>query len=73
MQVEIIRLAGRSPLLFVDIPGQSDDLVRLYGHFDKQADLTGWGDDIDPWTPVVKAGKRLTACVAQVLEDHFKR
>ena len=32
----------------------------------------GWGEDMDPWTPVDKAGKRPTACVAQVLEDHFK-
>ena len=57
MQVEIIRIEGRTPLLFIDIPGESDDVVLLYGHYDKQPEFSGWDDDLDPWTPVIKAGK----------------
>ena len=57
MQVEIIRLEGRTPILFIDIPGKSDDVVLLYGHYDKQPEFTGWDDDLDPWTPVIKDGK----------------
>jgi len=57
MQVEIVRIEGRTPLLFIDIPGESDDVVLLYGHYDKQPEFSGWDDDLDPWTPVIKDGK----------------
>ncbi|HQY49149.1 MAG TPA: peptidase M20, partial [Thermomonas sp.] len=40
MQVEAVRLEGRTPLIFIDIPaangGRNDDCVLLYGHLDKQ-------------------------------------
>jgi hypothetical protein len=29
--LEVIRLPGRTPLLFMDVPGDSDDTVLLYG------------------------------------------
>lgn len=57
MQVDIVRIAGRTPLLFIDIPGTSDDVVLLYGHYDKQPEFTGWADDLSPWEPVIKSGK----------------
>jgi acetylornithine deacetylase/succinyl-diaminopimelate desuccinylase-like protein len=57
MTMEIVRIEGRTPLLFIDIPGQSDDVVLLYGHYDKQPEFSGWDDDLDPWTPVIKDGK----------------
>jgi len=57
MQIEIVRIEGRTPLLFIDIPGASDDVVLLYGHYDKQPEFSGWDDDLDPWTPVIKDGK----------------
>ena len=57
MTVEIVRIEGRTPLLFIDIPGDSDDVVVLYGHYDKQPEFSGWDDDLDPWTPVIKDGK----------------
>ena len=57
MSVEIVRIEGRTPLLFIDIPGDSDDVVVLYGHYDKQPEFSGWDDDLDPWTPVIKDGK----------------
>jgi acetylornithine deacetylase/succinyl-diaminopimelate desuccinylase-like protein len=57
MQVEIVRIEGRTPLLFIDIPGASDDIVLLYGHYDKQPEFSGWDEDLDPWKPVIKDGK----------------
>ena len=53
----IVRIEGRTPVLFMDIPGDSDDVVLLYGHYDKQPEFSGWNDDLDPWKPVIKDGK----------------
>lgn len=57
MHHEVLRLPGRTPLLFVDIPGDSDDCVLLYGHLDKQPEFTGWDDGLEPWKPVLRDGK----------------
>ncbi|MCM2335541.1 MAG: M20 family metallopeptidase [Pseudomonas sp.] len=62
MQLEVVRLEGRTPLIFIDIPatngGRDDDCVLLYGHLDKQPEMTGWDADLGPWKPVIK-GDRL--------------
>ncbi|MDY0022228.1 M20 family metallopeptidase [Arenimonas caeni] len=57
MSVEVIELEGRTPLIFIEIPGQGDDCVLLYGHLDKQPEMTGWADDLGPWKPVIKGDK----------------
>jgi acetylornithine deacetylase/succinyl-diaminopimelate desuccinylase-like protein len=57
MTVEIVRIEGRTPILFCDIPGDSDDIVLLYGHYDKQPEFSGWAEDLDPWVPTIKDGK----------------
>ena len=57
MTVEVVRIEGRTPVLFIDIPGDSEEVVLLYGHYDKQPEFSGWDDDLDPWTPVIKDGK----------------
>ena len=57
MQTEVVRLEGRTPILFMEIPGDSEDVVLLYGHYDKQPEFSGWDDDLDPWKPVIKDGK----------------
>lgn len=61
MQLEVVRLEGRTPLIFIDIPaangGNGDDCVLLYGHLDKQPEMTGWDDDLGPWKPVLRDGK----------------
>jgi acetylornithine deacetylase/succinyl-diaminopimelate desuccinylase-like protein len=54
MAVEVVRLPGRTPLLLLDIPGTGDDVVLLYGHLDKQPEMTGWSSGLGPWTPVLK-------------------
>ncbi len=53
MQLEIVRLPKRTPLLYIEIPGQIDETVLLYGHLDKQPEMTGWDDDKGPWQPVL--------------------
>jgi acetylornithine deacetylase/succinyl-diaminopimelate desuccinylase-like protein len=62
MQVEVVRLEGRTPLIFIDIPaangGRDDDCVLLYGHLDKQPEMTGWDAGKGPWEPVLE-GDRL--------------
>jgi acetylornithine deacetylase/succinyl-diaminopimelate desuccinylase-like protein len=57
MQVEVVRLEGRTPILFIDIPGDSEDVILLYGHYDKQPEFSGWAEDLKPWEPVIKDGK----------------
>ena len=57
MTVEIVRLPGRTPVLFCDIPGDIDDIVLLYGHYDKQPEFSGWEDGLQPWMPVIRDGK----------------
>jgi acetylornithine deacetylase/succinyl-diaminopimelate desuccinylase-like protein len=58
LQVEIVRLPGRTPVVLMEIPGDADDTVLLYGHLDKQPEMTGWGEGLGPWTPV-RRGDRL--------------
>jgi acetylornithine deacetylase/succinyl-diaminopimelate desuccinylase-like protein len=55
--LEVVELEGRTPVIFIDIPGSGDDTVLLYGHLDKQPEMTGWADDLGPWTPVIKGDK----------------
>ncbi|HEX7340661.1 MAG TPA: M20 family metallopeptidase [Rhodanobacteraceae bacterium] len=56
--LEVVRLEGRTPLIFIEVPGQVDDTVVLYGHLDKQPEMTGWREDLGPWKPVIE-GDRL--------------
>ena len=57
MSVEVVELEGRTPLIYIEVPGQGDDCVLLYGHLDKQPEMTGWADDLGPWKPVIKGDK----------------
>ncbi|MDD2925499.1 M20 family metallopeptidase [Rhodoferax sp.] len=65
LRLEIIRLPGRTPVLFFDVPacsgsrGQtvSAQTVLMYGHLDKQPEFTGWRSDLGPWTPKYQDGK----------------
>ncbi|OHX22793.1 peptidase M20 [Xanthomonas alfalfae] len=61
MQVEVVRLEGRTPLIFIEIPAtgpeSGEDTVLLYGHLDKQPEMTGWDPDLGPWEPVLRDDK----------------
>ncbi len=49
--LEVVRLPGRTPVVLIDIPGRGGDTVLLYGHLDKQPEMTGWAEGYGPWTP----------------------
>ena len=57
LQLELVRLENRTPLIFVDIPGSSQNTILLYGHLDKQPEMSGWREGLDPWTPVLDGEK----------------
>ncbi len=56
LTLEIIRLPGRTPVLFFEVAGTRSGAanaptVLMYGHLDKQPEFTGWRSDLGPWTP----------------------
>ena len=60
LTLEVIRLDGRTPVLFFEIPAtraDSTQTVLMYGHLDKQPEFTGWRSDLGPWTPKYQDGK----------------
>ncbi len=57
MQLEVMRLPGRTPLIYMDIPGTIDNTILLYGHLDKQPEMNGWRDGLGPWQPVLDGDK----------------
>lgn len=54
---EMIQLEGRSPVLFIDIPGDFEKTVLFYGHMDKMPPSEGWEDGLGAWDPVVRGDK----------------
>ena len=55
-ELEVVRLEGRTPVIFVTIPGDGPTTL-LYGHLDKQPEMAGWAEGLGPWVPVLKDGK----------------
>ena len=58
--LEVVRLPGRTPLIYIEVPATlagCDETVVLYGHLDKQPEMTGWAEGLGPWTPVLKGDK----------------
>ncbi|HXV06900.1 MAG TPA: M20 family metallopeptidase [Burkholderiales bacterium] len=57
MQLEILRLPGRTPVLYLDVPASgagAQGTVLIYGHLDKQPEMVGWRAGLGPWSPVVE-------------------
>ncbi|MDC0714569.1 M20 family metallopeptidase [Stigmatella sp. ncwal1] len=62
LKVEVVRLKNekgepRTPVIFMEIPGDGKDTVLLYGHLDKQPEMTGWREGLEPWKPVREGDK----------------
>jgi acetylornithine deacetylase/succinyl-diaminopimelate desuccinylase-like protein len=55
--IEVQEIEGRTPLLFIEVPGSGPSNVLMYGHLDKQPPMTGWEKGLDPWTPILRDGK----------------
>jgi len=58
LTVEVVRIKGRTPVIYMEIPGDARETVLLYGHLDKQPEMTGWRAGLGPWIPV-REGDRL--------------
>lgn len=63
LTIEVLELPGRSPLIVAEIPAfgggeASKPGVLLYGHLDKQPEMSGWREGLGPWTAVLE-GDRL--------------
>lgn len=58
LEINVHRLPGKTPLLMLEIPGETKETILLYGHLDKQPEMTGWSEGLGPWQPVLK-GDRL--------------
>ena len=58
LQIEVIRLEGRTPVILMETPGAGGETVLLYGHCDKQPEMVGWAEGAGPWIPV-RRGDRL--------------
>lgn len=61
LSVEIVRVDGKTPCIFFDVPAtqghSGTQTVLFYGHLDKQPEMAGWREDLGPWKPVVEDGK----------------
>lgn len=60
LSLEVVRIAGRTPVLFFDLPATkpgSTQTVLMYGHLDKQPEFSGWRSDLGPWTPKLVGDK----------------
>src|SRR6478609_4626239 len=58
--LEVVQLGERTPVIFIDVPGTAGaagDTVMLYGHLDKQPEMTGWREGLGPWIPVLDGDK----------------
>ena len=55
--LEIVRLPERTPVIVIDVPGEGQETVLLYGHLDKQPEMVGWADGYGPWIPRLEGDK----------------
>jgi acetylornithine deacetylase/succinyl-diaminopimelate desuccinylase-like protein len=70
MAIEVVELDDLTPIIVITVepyrgesgeantPAASVDTVLLYGHADKQPEMTGWREGLGAWTPV-REGDRL--------------
>ncbi len=57
LTIETKELEGRTPLIFMEVEGNSDSTVLMYGHLDKQPAMVGWEEGLGPWNPVRRGDK----------------
>ncbi len=61
MTIEVHELPGLTPVIVIEVPafgdGDPNDTVLLYGHLDKQPEMSGWRDGLGPWNPVIEHGR----------------
>ena len=55
--IDIKSVKGRTPLIFIKYNGELSENILMYGHLDKQPEMSGWNNDLGPWSPVIKENK----------------
>lgn len=56
-QVSVEKLPKKTPVILVEIPGSIEKTVLMYGHLDKQPEMSGWREPFAPWKPVIQDDK----------------
>src|SRR5690606_16909830 len=56
--IEVVRLPQRTPVLLIEVPGEGESTVLIYGHLDKQPEMDGWTNGRSAWVPSLE-GERL--------------
>src|SRR5687768_5156650 len=54
LELSVHRLPGLTPVIVAEVPAtdaEATGTVLLYGHLDKQPEMTGWLDGFGPWEP----------------------
>ncbi|MDP2669339.1 MAG: M20/M25/M40 family metallo-hydrolase [bacterium] len=57
LDIGVVKLENRTPLIFIEVPGTAPGTVLMYGHLDKQPPLNGWREGLGPHKPVLEEGK----------------
>ncbi len=57
MKIEVVRLEGRTPVILFELAGEVPGTILMYGHLDKQPEMSGWKEGYGPWIPVLHEGK----------------
>jgi acetylornithine deacetylase/succinyl-diaminopimelate desuccinylase-like protein len=57
LKIEVVRLANRTPVIFFELPAGAPGTILMYGHLDKQPEMSGWREGFGPWIPVLQEGK----------------
>ncbi len=57
LELELVELEGRTPLIFMEIPGDAASTLLMYGHLDKQPEMEGWREGHGPFEPSLEGDK----------------
>jgi acetylornithine deacetylase/succinyl-diaminopimelate desuccinylase-like protein len=57
LTLEVLEEEGRTPLIYMEVPGDASSTILMYGHLDKQPAMVGWEEGLGPWTPVLRDGR----------------
>ena len=56
MSYKVLKDKGRTPLILINIPGDINNNILIYGHIDLQPEMSGWDKDLGPYKPKIKNG-----------------
>ncbi|MBX9765040.1 M20/M25/M40 family metallo-hydrolase [Patescibacteria group bacterium] len=57
LSVAVQEIEGRTPLIYMEVPGTAPGNLLMYGHLDKQPEFEGWTNGRTPWEPQLEGSK----------------